>query len=453
MKQEFLNYSSTSFLISKLFIAMISRFFAVVFGILLFTSCATTKIERQIGENLETSPTFRQGFAGFALYDPAKKEMLFSHNAEKYFTPASNTKLFTLYTGLKVLGDSIPALRYTEQNDTLFFTGTGDPSFLNPNLEESKVLSFLKDRDDTLVMVQPAYTDKQQGPGWSWDDYNSYYSAERTPFPLYGNLVEFGFTKGDEAPSISPRIFRDSLIVSTDTSKISRIQREVNSNIFSHHNFKRDKNYTQNVPFHYTPEVAAKLLSDTLKKPVHIQEKSPELDKKLYSLPADSIYKRMMEVSDNFIAEQILLMAGNELQDSLKSDIAIKYMKENHLKDLPDEPQWVDGSGLSRYNLFTPRTMVSLLEKIKNEVPEHRLLSMLATGGKSGTLKNFYKADEPYIFAKTGTLRNNHSLSGYLITKKGRLLIFSFMNSNYTVPTSELKQGMENILLKIRDNY
>ncbi|MGB3775183.1 MAG: D-alanyl-D-alanine carboxypeptidase, partial [Leeuwenhoekiella sp.] len=46
-----------------------------------------------------------------------------------------------------------------------------------------------------------------------------------------------------------------------------------------------------------------------------------------------------------------------------------------------------------------------------------------------------------------------HSLSGFIKTKSGKTLIFSFMNSNYVVPTSTLKKGMEQILLTIRDSY
>lgn len=426
----------------------------ILFGfIIILGSCSVSKrTTKNIDKSFNEMPAFKQGFAGFMVYDPEEKEIIYNHNGRKYFTPASNTKLFSLYTGLKILGDSVPALKYTIKNDSLFFTGTGDPSLLNPNLPESPVIPFLRERNETLVMVPPVYTEKHQGPGWAWDDFNSYYSAERTPFPIYGNLVNFTFKSGEEKPEINPVIFSDSIFIS-ETER-TRVRRELRRNTFFFQNSERENNFSQNVPFHYSTEMVAALLRDTLKKPVFIKKSAEmEFSEELYSIPVDSMYKRMMEVSDNFIAEQILLMAAQELSDTLKSDIAIKHMKETFLKNLPDEPHWVDGSGLSRYNLFTPRTMISLLLKIKEEVQEDRLLSLLATGGQSGTLRNFYKADKPYIFAKTGTLRHNHSLSGYLLTKKDKLLVFSFMNSNYTVPTSELKEAMEQILLQIRDNY
>src|SRR5690606_40565208 len=68
------------------------------------------------------------------------------------------------------------------------------------------------------------------------------------------------------------------------------------------------------------------------------------------------LYKVMMQESDNFIAEQLLLLCAQVLSDSLKTEIAIDFVKKHYLDDLVDEPVWVDGSGLSRYNLFTPRS-------------------------------------------------------------------------------------------------
>ena len=80
-------------------------------------------------------------------------------------------------------------------------------------------------------------------------------------------------------------------------------------------------------------------------------------------------------------------------------------------------------------------------------------MAFLPAGGQSGTLKNYYDAQTPYIYAKTGSLSNNHSLTGLLITKSGKMLTFSFMNSNYVVSSSTLKAAMEEVLILARDNF
>ncbi|MCM4160392.1 D-alanyl-D-alanine carboxypeptidase/D-alanyl-D-alanine-endopeptidase [Antarcticibacterium flavum] len=424
-------------------------FFFLSFLFLLFSSCSSTKI---IDRTFKKSPSFEQGFAGLAVYDLTAGKMIYEHNASKYFTPASNIKLFSLYTGLKILGDSVPALKYEVRGDSVIFKGTGDPSFLNPDLQESKIAEFLRNRSETLYYFPPSFTEKYFGPGWSWDDYNSYYSVERSSFPVYGNRISVEFPAGAKVPRVSPGIFKDSIGPVTTSENFRGVRREMLSNKFSFDQNTSQRSQPQQVPVKYSPELLVNILRDTLQKEVVLlqdpksQFRNP---KTLYSLPVDSIYRRMMEVSDNFIAEQILLLAAGKIADTLKTEIAIAHMLENHLQDLPDEPQWVDGSGLSRYNLVTPRTMVALLRKIKAEAPVERLFGLMATGGVSGTLKNNYAAATPYIFAKTGTLRNNHSLSGFLRAKSGKILAFSFMNSNYVVPTSELKENMEVILKQL----
>lgn len=412
-------------------------------------SCAPTRI---IDKSFDKATAFSQGFSGLAVYDPENNKMLYEHNAAKYFTPASNIKLFTFYTGLVVLEDSVPALDYQIKNDSLIFSGTGDPSFLNPDLPESGVYQFLKLRGEKLYYLPPVYPEHHFGPGWAWDDYNSSYSAERTPFPVYANQVVLTPSPDHDLPLILPKFFKDSISLNL---LYSEPKRAIDQNIFLIPPSYNKGYRSQHIPFKFSNQVLVAILKDTLDKEVKLLNRTSSTNYNfttLYSIPTDSMYKRMLEVSDNLIAEQILLLSARKLTDTLKTDIAIRYMKANYLQDLPDEPYWVDGSGLSRYNLVTPRAMVKLLQKIYHIVPEERLFSLLATGGESGTLKDHYASEEPYIFAKTGTLRNNHSLSGYLKAKSGKVLIFSFMNSNYTVPSSQLKTHMEIILRSIYEN-
>lgn len=421
----------------------------VLTGLLIFSSCSST---RKIEKIFSTSTVFHQGFAGLAVYDLEENRMIYEHNSEKYFTPASNIKLFTFYTGLVTLKDSVPALQYWVNNDTLIFAGTGDPSFLNPDLTDSKIYKFLKDREEQLFYLLPSYREKYFGPGWSWDDYNSYYSVERTDFPIFANRVSFKKSVYDPVPKVFPSIFTDSISPTLGVKEKTGIRRALEKNRFVYSPGLIAEGFKQDVPFKYSSELLVNVLQDTLKKEIRIIDRLPagfSERETLYSVPVDSIFKTMLEVSDNFIAEQVLLLAAHTIADTLRTEISIKYMKENYLNDLPDEPYWVDGSGLSRYNLVTPRSMVMLLTKIKEEVPQERLFNLLAVGGVSGTLKNYYAADEPYIYAKTGTLRNNHSLSGYLKAKSGTILAFSFMNSNYTVPTNHLKEEMETILKEL----
>jgi len=154
--------------------------------------------------------------------------------------------------------------------------------------------------------------------------------------------------------------------------------------------------------------------------------------------------------SDNFFAEQTLLMVSNELLGRMNDADVIDTLLKTDLKGLPQRPYWVDGSGLSRNDLFTPRDFVWLLNKMKDEFGLARLKGILPTGGK-GTLSSYYKKDSGFIFAKTGSLSGVVALSGFLITKKDRLLIFSILINNNGYPS--VRRKMESFLEGIREKY
>lgn len=71
-----------------------------------------------------------------AQRNPATGKALADVNGDKYFTPASNTKILTLATCLEVLGDSVPGMELIQTTDTFYFRGTGDPTFLHPKFEK-----------------------------------------------------------------------------------------------------------------------------------------------------------------------------------------------------------------------------------------------------------------------------------------------------------------------------
>ena len=407
---------------------------------------------KSVYRKLNESPVFIHNHTGFSLYDISEKKTLLEYNANRYFIPASNTKLFTFYASLKILGDSIPAFHYQISGDSLILWGTGDPSFLNPDLPKSKAFDFLKNRPEKLYFSNDNFTGSFFGNGWSWDDYNDYYAAEISSFPIHGNIVRFTGNK-ENTLKVTPNFFSEKTYNWSKSATFS-VQRDLGANLFSYPAGKEiNPKYVQDVPFKTGAEVITGLLTDTLKKEVILINKPlTETAKIFYSLPADTLYKRMLHVSDNMIAEQLMLLNSNALSNNLNTEIGIDSVEKKYFFDLPDAPKWVDGSGLSRQNLFTPRSIVALLHKIYEIVPEERLFKLLPAAGKSGTLKNLLKTDKPFIFAKSGSLNNNYCLSGFLITEKGKTLIFSMMNNNFVNSISDIRKEVIKILQEIRDN-
>lgn len=425
----------------------------------LFSSCTVQKINK----SLTKSEVFDKGHLGFILLDPDKDKILVDINSDKYFIPASNTKLFTFYTSYTILGDSlVNGLNYLEKDDSLIFWGTGDPSLLHPDLKNRVALDFLKSQDKDLYLLDNFDQVNAFGSGWSWDWYNAYYAAERSALPVYGDIVRFAKEEGDSTFTIYPPRFGSSMQPTEPRgNSSSSFRRDHLENNFSYFvtSEAKDKRFETDIPFITSAEFAAELLSEELGKKVTLIQNPSLLEmepKKLLTAPADSIYSQMMKISDNFLAEQLLLLVSDQLENKLSTADAIAYAKENLLADLPDEPIWVDGSGLSSKNMFTPRSIIALLGKIRAEIPLEKIKAYFPAGGESGTIRNWYPADpgQPaYIYAKTGTLSMTNALSGYLLTKSGRTLHFSCIFNNYPISGNELKTELTKVLYYIHDNY
>lgn len=423
----------------------------------------STPDQTELGQMLAESAPFSKSLTGFVLYDPETDSILHDRDGERYFTPASNTKMLTLYASVNILPDTLPSLHFEARNDTLFFHGTGDPSFLNPNFDSGEVYEFLESREEVLVYDDSRYSDEHFGSGWSWNWYPASYAPEKSPMPVYGNMMQLqarqvALIMLDEQNPVEPAYFEQFINRGEwDGDQAELVTRGLRDNEILYVPKSDTASQVRNIPFVYSRELVADLLADTLGREVHLHDGDKiEYSNTLNATPAKPLYKRMMVVSDNLVAEQLMLMISDYQFGTMNTARAISYSQSNFLDDLPQPARWVDGSGLTRYNLITPHSTVKLLEKLYDYLGEEELLSLMATGGVSGTISGRYRApegQEPFVYAKTGTLSNNTSLSGFLYTDSGRRLTFSFHNNNYIISNNMIRSEMDRVLQYIRENY
>ena len=437
---------------------------------------------------LAASPILRQHQVGLSLAYADSAQPFYGSQEAKYFTPASTMKLFSFYAGLHLLADSLPSLRYFSRRDTLFFQGTGDPTLLHGDVPSRRAFEFLRLRPEKTLAYCDIACVSPFGPSWAWDDFGYYFQPERGAFPIYGHTVRFygaapvpapapapvkpsaGTGRAAAAPSalpaaarvrVLPRYFAPlagpaaASLRTPGLDEDTHVLRAPLENRFSVLPFT--KKWVDETPFITSRGLLLRLLGDTLRRATSSAAWRPRsrLDsiRTLPGLPVDSLYRRMLRVSDNFLAEQLLLMCSTKIgnHDSLSTGRAIRYAQARFLKGLPDPVYWADGSGLSRLNLLTPRTLTGLLLRLHQEVPEARLLSLLAAGGGQGTLRRrYHDAAGPWVWGKTGTLSNNLNVCGYLRTGSGRLLAFSFMNNNHVAESGDLRNEVERVLRQVR---
>jgi serine-type D-Ala-D-Ala carboxypeptidase/endopeptidase (penicillin-binding protein 4) len=433
---------------------------------ILNSSCSLQKkLNTSAKENILDITDLQTAHIGICIYEPASNKYWYNYQSNKYFVPASNTKIFTCYAGMKYLGDSLTGIIYAETGNDLFIVPAGDPSLLHPDFKKQPVIDFLQHTNKNISIVTTNWKNKALGNGWSWDDYNDNYMAERSALPVYGNTIKFVQTESEgnalgleKEPQISTYTLPDinwKIKFNTDTAHNFSVQRDRNENLFTITQGK-EKYKEQEVPFVTNGILSAlELLKDTIGKEVRLAEKSPIPNltfQTIHSQPADSIFRPMMHRSDNFFAEQTLLMVSNKMLGAMSDEKIIDTLLKTDLKDLPQKPNWADGSGLSRYNLFTPQDFVWILNKIKTEFDWQRIRTIFPTGNQ-GTLTNYYTTDSSFIYAKTGSLSGVVAISGYLTTKQNKNLIFSVLVNNHQTMGRNVRRAVEKFLQTLRDNY
>jgi len=439
-----------------------NKLFLLLTSFAFFSSCSMQHtIQKKANQYLIKDEALAQAHVGIALHDPSRNKFVYQHQANKLFVPASNVKIVATYAALKYLPLFLPAAQWTELDTAILITPMGDPSFLHPDFKQHPLFDQLKSASKPIYIRNDNWNTSALGSGWSTDDYNDDYQAERSAFPVYGNLIQWFQERSVKENPTNPNDTIDVFIYSNPeinwpvgfgkTSNKFFVKREEHENVFVLSEGK-EKSAMQAVPF-ITKGLSSglELLKDSLGKTIKIADEELLKQAKgktsinISSQHRDSLLQKMMHRSDNFYADQSLLMVSQQILKRMDETALIQYILKNNLSQLPVQPRWVDGSGLSRYNQFSPSAMVSILDELKSTCDWQQLKTIFPKAGQ-GTLRAINDERDEFIYAKTGSMSGVYCLSGYVLTQKGKWMNFSIMVNNHNSSSSTIRKKIESFL-------
>lgn len=400
---------------------------------------------------------------GVEVVSAERGQLLFAHNAEKMFDPASNEKILTTATALAKLG---PEYRYRtvlfgpapDEEGTIggdvYLRGSGDPSLETQDLVDlaSELVRSGIHRLSGGVVVDGRSFDRRSGaPVDTGDNHDDLGYAAIT---LNRNTFKVRVLPGASAgarPEVIVDPPSDYLVVENRATTVaggrSRIRvetRALHEATVLQVSGRIPEGHAPVVvhrrPLHPALFASATLLQILRDVGVEVAGGAhtgpvPEGETRLAvheSRPLGVIIRKSNKESNNFVAERLFQTVGAELYGApataAKGQKAInEYLAEVGLRPGTFHPE--NGSGLAHTNRITPDALVRLLRRLYYDLsvaPD--FLQSLAVGGVDGTIRRRFHGTEAagLVRAKTGTLSGVSCLSGY-VGHKEDVLVFSIL--------------------------
>ena len=401
----------------------------IFFSSSLFSQISNKKIDRWISNN----DYLNGSIVSIAVKRIDKEKKIVGSGIDIYMTPASNVKISTLL-GSIYYGDSIPIINYKVLNDTLKISPTGYPLLLHPKYIDKDLVKFIKEFK-YIVYHAPKIDLNKYGPGWAWDDYNSYYQAERSEMPIYGNVVQIIKNYNGEIEVIPSKY---KIIFDFDQKK--KIYRSETENKFFVNPSLIKLGDTIYSPFITSRKNTISLLENSFGNKVEFNKNELKDYSSLNTTQVDEIYSAILKDSDNLISESIAANISFRLNDTISVDKGVRLIQK-----ISNQIELFDGSGLSRYNLVTPESVILSLHYIYNLIGFDRIKKIFP---ENYIIEN----EEDFVWGKTGTLKNNHNYSGYIITNKGKLYVFSIMINHFTEDLDNIKNVIADFLIFLKSS-
>lgn len=425
-------------------------------------------------------PLFSRVRWGILVQPLSSSETLYSQDAQKYFTPASNTKLLTTAAALQQLGANyrIRTSVYSGGNGVLHVVGRGDPSLTDAQL--AILAHQLKEKGIRAVRQLIADDTYIQGdivnPSWQWEDIQSDYGAPINSLILNQNVfslrllpqtvgkpLQVIWTDPNEAKQW--RVINQSITTEENQPTFINITRDFKGSILRIQGQMAVKSEPQlvSLPVVAPTEYFLRRFRTALaaeKIPVaqtFVSTSGGKYEKELAAVESPPLSELLTETntnSNNLFAESLLAALAIKkppVPNQATADAGLEVMKAT-LTPLGVDPATyvvVDGSGLSRKNLVTPSALVQTLQTMAKSPVASVYQASLPVAGRTGTLKNRFRDTpaEGIVQAKTGTMSGVVSLAGYVNAPKYGPVVFSIMVNQSEQPTRIVRQAVDEIVV------
>jgi serine-type D-Ala-D-Ala carboxypeptidase/endopeptidase (penicillin-binding protein 4) len=437
------------------------------------------------------APVASRGVWGVEVRSLGTGERLFEHDAGKLMMPASNMKILTLAAAAETLGWDYQYATTLETNGTiengvlhgdLLVRGTGDPTINSRSERAARVLeewvaaltsAGVRQIDGRIIGNDQAFDDEGIGAGWAWDYLQYGYAAPVGALQYNEDVAALIVTPGasvgapatvrldagsglmvlnrattaaagadttiDYRRHLEQPLLEITGVVAVGATAVTRAVAVVNPTLFFAQWLKDalvSRGITVTGAAVDFDDVAAELAASD-------QHATPRVLASTASPPLREIAVVLMKVSQNLYAETLLKTIG-----AARGGLGTVAAGQNVLRELlktwgvPDDAYVaVDGSGLSRYNYVTADTLTAVLEHMYRD-PRHRdpFVATLPIAGKDGTTATRMRRTraEGNAVAKTGSISNTRSLSGFVRTRDGEMLVFSILANDFVIPSSTI---------------
>lgn len=450
---------------------------------------------RQAVDSLVALPEFRNALWGVLVVDPESGDTLYSRNADKLFLPASNMKLVTTAVALTKLGadyryvTTLAArgpLRDGVLHGDLLVYGRGDPTVSDSMsgdamaplraMADSLYAAGVRHIAGRLLVGADAFPGPTLGFGWSWDDLGATYGAPVDELLFNDGFadvrVHAGPAPGDSvraatAPANRYPILRVAVrtVSASDTAQLHaaplRAATDTATGVVELlGTLAAGDSASLAVPLVRPDAAYLAALREALEdRGIAVDgaatDSTASVDTlaRLESVPLARMLPAVLKPSQNQMAEMLLrtlalVQTGAGVVDS---GVRVETAQLEAWGASPDGFVLRDGSGLSRYDYLSPETIVRVLDAMRTSPAFDAWYAALPVAGVDGTLETRMRGTAAFgnVHAKTGSLANVRSLSGYASTTDGHQLVFSVICNNFTAAPSQVLAVEDSIAARL----